>query len=277
MRTLTITTIAILALAITAAAQSQDEQEIMKIHLGLEQAYIKGDVAPFEAAIASTYTFTGPDGKVYTRDEMFKEMRDEIAKPTGKNISETSDNIKIRVLGDAAYVTSSWTGVSQGLGEGTEPHTDKGQYTGIYEKIDGKWMLVRESFTEAQHDRKLMEQQVLAASNMFDGIMKSRDKAAYERLLAPDYTYTTEDGKIVSRADDIAHFASPDVVINTAEASDKKVRITGNTSAVETGMYHVTGMHKGKAFDETGRYTTTWIWKGMRWQIIADHNSIVKK
>ena len=53
MRTLTITTIAILAFAITAAAQSQDEQQIMKIHLGLEQAFIKGDPAPFEAAMAS--------------------------------------------------------------------------------------------------------------------------------------------------------------------------------------------------------------------------------
>jgi ketosteroid isomerase-like protein len=270
------TIITIVAFAITAAAQSKDEQEIMKIHLGLEQAYIKGDMAPFEAATAENYTFSGPGGKVQTRDEMFKEMRDEIGKPTAKNISEVSDNIKINVFGDAAYVTSGWTSVSQGLGEGTEPHTDKGQYTGIYEKMNGKWMLVRETFTEAQHDRKLMEAEVLKASNAFDAIMKTRDKAAYERMLHTDYTYTTEDGKLVSRAEDIAHFAG-DIVINTVEASDKKVRITGNTSAVETGMYHVIGLHKGKAFDETGRYTTNWIWKDLRWQIIADHNSMVKK
>jgi len=275
MRTLTITTIAILAFAITAAAQSQDEQQIMKIHLGLEQAFIKGDAAPFEAAIAPNYTFSGPAGNSRTREEMFKELRDEIAKPTAKNISETSDNIKIRVLGNTAYVTSGWTSVSQGLGEGTEPHTDHGQYTGIYEKMDGKWMLVREAFTEAQHDRKLQEAEVLKASDAFDTIMRNRDKAGYERILHADYTYTSEDGKLVSRAEDIAHFG--DMVLNTMETSDKKVRIIGNSAAVETGMYHAIGSYKGKAFDETGRYTTTWIWKDLRWQVIADHNSIVKK
>ena len=204
-------------------------------------------------------------------------MRDEIAKPTVRNVSEVSDNVKIRVLGNAAYVTADWMSVSQGFGDDTAPHTDKGQYTGIYEKIGGKWMLVREAFTEAQHDRKTMEAEVLRASNAFDVIMKTRDKAAYERMLAADYTYTTEDGKLISRADDIAHFASGDTVISTVETSDKKVRITGNSSAVETGIYHVTGTHNGKPFDETGRYTTTWIWKGLRWQVVADHNSIVKK
>ena len=275
MRTLTITIIAIVAFAITAAAQSKDVQEIMKIHLGLEQAYIKADMAPFEAATAQNYTFSGPGGKVQTRDEMFKEMRDEIAKPTSKNISEVSDNIKIRVFGDAAYVTSGWTSVSQGLGEGTEPHTDKGQYTGIYEKMDGKWMLVCETFTEAQHDRKLQEAEVLKASDAFDAAMRSPDKAAYERMLHADYTYTSEDGKLVTRAEDMAHFA--DMTITSMETSDKKVRITGNSSAVETGMFHAIGSYKGKAFDETGRYTTTWIWKDLRWQVIADHNSIVKK
>jgi len=275
MRTLTITTIAILAFAITAAAQSQDEQQIMKIHLGLEQAFIKGDPAPFEAAMASNYTFSGPSGRSQTREEMFKELRDEIAKPTAKNISEASDNIKIRVLGDTAYVTSGWTSVSQSLGEGTEPHTDHGQYTGIYEKMDGKWMLVREAFTEAQHDRKLQEAEVLKASDAFDTAMRSRDKAAYERMLHADYIYTSEDGKLVTRAEDMAHFA--DMTITSMETSDKKVRITGNSSAVETGMFHAIGSYKGKPFDETGRYTTTWIWKDLRWQVIADHNSLIKK
>jgi ketosteroid isomerase-like protein len=277
MRTLTIVIIAIAAFAISAAAQTKDEQEIMKIHQGLEQAYVKRDIAPFEAALAGQYTFSGPNGKAQSRDEILKELRDEIAKPTHKVMSEVSENMKVRVMGDTAYVTSGWTSVAQSLAEGAEPHTDKGQYTGIYEKIDGKWMLVREVFTEAQHDRKLMEAEILKASNAFDAVMKSRDKAVYDRLLAADYTYTDDSGKLISRAEDIARFNSGDTVVNTVEASDKKVRILGNSAAVETGIYHVTGTNKGKPFDETGRYTTAWVWKDMRWQISADHTSTVKK
>jgi ketosteroid isomerase-like protein len=277
MKKLTITIIALALFSVSAMAQDKDEQEIMKIHQGLEQAYVKRDIAPFEAALSAQYTFSGPNGKAQSRDELFKEMRDEIAKPSFKTISEQSDNIKIRVMGDTAFVTSGWTSVAQGLAEGAEPHTDKGQYTGIYEKMDGKWMLVREVFTEAQHDRKAMEAEVLKASNAYDAIMKSRDKAAYERMLAPDYTYTNDDGKLISRADDIAHFGSVDTVIGTVEASDKKVRVIGNNAAVETGIYRLAGTNKGKPFDETSRYTTTWVWKDMRWQISADHTSAVKK
>ncbi len=202
------TIFAILAIAISTAAQTTDEQEIMKIHHSLETSFIKGELGPFEAAMAESYTFSGPDGKEQTRAEVLKDMRDELAKPNYKNISGVSDNVKIRVLGNAAYVTAGWTSVSQALGDGSEPHTDKGQYTGIYEKIGGKWMLVREAITEAQHDRKAMEAGVVAASKMYDNVMKSRDKAGYERLLSSDYLYTNEDGKLVSRVDDIENFVS---------------------------------------------------------------------
>jgi len=260
-----------------ALAQSADEQEIMKIHKGLEKAYIAGEIAPFEAALADYYTFTGPEGTQQTRKEALDDMRKEIAKPSFKNISEVSDNLKVHVLGNAAFVTASWTSIGQGLAVGSEPHTDKGQYTGIYEKIGGKWMLIREVFTEAQHDRKLMEQEVIATSLTFDTAMKTRDAALYERLLHPDYLYTTSDGELVTRADEIKHFVASEIVIKTVETTDKKVRIISNSSAVETGQYHVIGTNKGKPFEETGRYTTTWAWKDLRWQVIADHNSIVKK
>jgi len=271
--------IAIFAIALFAAvtaAQTSDEQQIMSIHKGLEQAYVKGDTAPFESVLADEYMLYA-DGKAYTRTETLDDLKKEIAKPTYKQISEESDGIKIKVAGETAYVTSGWTSVTRGLADGSEPHTDKGRYVGIYEKRNGKWMLMNETFTEAQHDRKLMEQQVLAASAAYDTLMKSRDKAAYERLLHADYTYTSEDGKLVSRADDIAYYTSGDMVINTVETTDKKVRITGNSSAVETGVFHATGAKKGKPFEETGRYTTTWVWRDLRWQIIADHNSLVKK
>jgi ketosteroid isomerase-like protein len=275
MKNVLFATISIAILSLSSFAQSADEKEIMRIHKGLETAYIKGDVKPFETDLADYYTYATPNGKAYTRAEMLKEMRDEIAKPTAKNISEDSDNIKIHILGNTALVTASWKSVSLGLMSGDEPLADNGQYTGIYEKDNGKWMLVREVFTEAQHDPKAMEEGVLKASNAFDEAMRSRDRAAYERLLHADYIYTTEDGKLVSRDEELSHFA--DAKITTMDTSDKKIRLIGNSGAVETGAYHAVGSYKGKAFDETGRYTTTWIWKDLRWQVIADHNSIVTK
>ncbi|MBK8467512.1 MAG: nuclear transport factor 2 family protein [Chloracidobacterium sp.] len=278
MKQLVITIFAIAMLAFAAPAQSNDEKEILKIHTGLEQAYKNNEIAPFEAALADDYVGAFPDGVAMDRKGVLDDMRKEIAKPTYKTVSESSDGIKVKVIGSVAYITSNWTAVALPVNDAKpEPHTDKGRYTGIYEKRGGKWMLVAEHFSEAQHDRKLMEQAVIKASESYDAAIKSRDKAAYERLLYKDYFFTDENGKIVSRADDIARVSTTDTVIITTETSDKKVRIVGNTAAVETGMYHVTGTNKGTAFDETARYTTTWIWRELRWQVIADHVSLVKK
>jgi len=65
---------------------------------------------------------------------------------------------------------------------------------------------------------------------------------------------------------------SSDVVFLTAKTDDKNFRIYRNT-AVETGRFSDTGTYKGKPFSETGRYTTTWIYRDGRWKIVADHTS----
>ncbi len=278
MKKLLVLILTITALAAVAASQAKDENEILKIHKGLERAYVNGEITPFEAILSDDYLGAFPNGKGMTRAELLDDMRKEHAKPTFKVVSDETDNVKIKVIGDAAYVTSDWTSVSLSTADPkAKPHTDKGRYTGIYEKRGGKWLLVAEHFSEMQHDRKIMEQEVIAASNAYDEAVKRRDAVAYERLLHADYIFTNEDGKTVSRTDDIAHVASADTVIASIETMDKKVRILGNTSALETGVYHATGTRKGKPFDETGRYTTVWLWRDFRWQITADHVTTVKK
>ena len=227
--------------------------------------------------MADDFVGTYPDGTISTRDEVIKEMKEAVANPKSKTISETFDNAKIRVNGNAAIYTARWTSVGQSLEPGAELHTDKGSYVAYLEKRNGRWLIVNEIMIESPHDRKLMEQQIAATSAAYDLIMKNRDKVGYERMLHEDYMYTTDEGKLISRADDIARFSSGDVTVNTVDVTDKKVRITSNTTAVETGQYHITGTYKGKAFEETGRYTTSWVWRDMCWQIIADHSSLVKK
>jgi len=56
------------------------------------------------------------------------------------------------------------------------------------------------------------------------------------------------------------------------------VRVLGNNVAVETGTIRFKGAgHDGKPFDGSERYTTTWVWRGGRWQIAADHTSMSKQ
>ena len=82
----------------------------------------------------------------------------------------------------------------------------------------------------------------------------------------------------MNKTEDLATYKDRKSKIESAETTDQKVRVIGNNAAIETGTFRVKGTDKdGKPFDETERYTTTWVWRGGRWQIVADHTSEIKK
>lgn len=278
-RLFAIATLTIILTGLAFAQNGKDEQEIFKIHNGLDQAYLKGDIAALERVMAEDYVYSSPSGKMLNRAQNLEEMRQEIAKPTFKVLTSTSDDVKVKVSGKMALVTGNWTSTIVPPGDvNADPHKDTGRYTGIYEKRGGKWLLIAEHFSEAQHDRKLMEQQVLKVGLQYAEMIKRNDAAAVERILADEYLYTNEDGKVKNKAEDLASYKDDRGKLELVQISDQKVRVIGNSIAVETGTVRFKGTDKnGKPFDGSERYTTTWIWRMGRWQIIADHVSDIKK
>ena len=267
----------VLTLSLASHAQNPAEQEILKIHAGLDNAFIKKDLAFFETVMAPDYVYSDPQAKMMDRAGNIDQLKKEWANTTYRAIAATTENPKVKIMGNTALITSDWTFRSVGTSPGSEEHLDRGRYTGVYEKRDGKWMLVAEHFSEAPHDRKLMEQQVMKAGLEYARIIKNQDAAGIEQLLADDYMFTNESGKVKNKAEDIAEYKKGETKIEVADVTDQKVRVIGNGSAVETGTFHVKGTNKGKAFDTTERYTTVWVWRGGRWQVVADHVSTIAK
>lgn len=275
---ITITLLTIVSTFSVFAQNGKTEQEILKIHNSLDQAYLNKDTAAFERIMADDYIISGVSGKMQTRAEVLEEMRKEFANANYKVLSAKTDDVKIKVSGNMALVTGNWTSTTVSANGSAEPHTDTGRFTNIYEKRGGKWMLVAEHWSEAQHDRKLMEQQVLKMGQEYVRLIKNNDAAAIENLLADEYQYTDKDGKIKNRAEDLASYKENRGKLEIFEISDQKVNVLGNNSAVETGIVKFKGTDKdGKPFAGSERYTTTWVWRDGRWQIIADHTSEIKK
>lgn len=273
-----ILTIAAITIAFTLLAHAQTnpaEQEILKIHAGLDNAFIKKDLAVFENIMAADYVYSDPQAKMMDRAGNIEQLKKEWADPSYKMLSSTTENPKVKIMGDTALITADWTFTSQGTVAGAEPHFDKGRYTGVYEKRGGKWMLVAEHFSEAPHDRKLMEQQVMKAGLEYARIIRTQDATAIEQILADEYMFTDERGKVKNKAEDIAEYKKGETKFEIADITDQKVRVIGNGAAVETGSFHIKGTNKGKAFDTNERYTTVWVWRGGRWQVAADHVSTV--
>ena len=274
-----IATLIMISVTLAFAQNSKAEQEVLKFNSEYEQAQINRDVAFFERVFADDYTFSSETGKTENKAQALEWLRKEKEKATSKLISLKSEDVKAKVMGNTAILTGTWVATTTPAGDDkAEPHTDKGRYTAFLEKQNGRWMVVAEHVSEAPHDRKLMEQQVLKLGQDYTQMIKNQDAAAIERILADEYLFTNERGKVKNKTEDLANYKTSPSKFAIFEISDQKVRVIGNGAAVETGTVRFKGTGKdGKPFDGSERYTTTWVWRGGRWQIVADHTSEIKK
>lgn len=273
-----ITTLTIIS-ATFAFAQSKDEKEILKFIADYDQAYLNKDIAFAERVWADDYVFSGEDGSTQNRAKALEETRKEIANPTYKLLSIKSVNDSMHIAGNTAIVSGTWTSSIVPPDDlKAEPHIDNGRYTMALEKRGGKWLVIAEHISESPHDKKLMEAAVLKMGQEYNNMIMRGNAAEIEKILADDYLYTDEKGKVLNKTEDLATYKNRQSKIESAETTDQKVRIIGNNAAVETGTFHVKGTDKdGKPFDETERYTTTWIARNGQWKIVADHTSEIKK
>jgi len=273
------------------AQNSKGEQEVRGFLVEYGKAVPGRDIAFLERVLAKDYVYTGPSGKMTNRAqalEYFKQQRD---KPDYKSISLKHLNVKVHVVGKMALITNDWISVTSPIDStNAEPTTYKGRYTGVFEKRNGRWMVIAEHDSEQPPDDKLMVQQLVKAGREYNELMKrlksgrsyaelekSGDIGALNRTLADEYTYTSRDGEISNKAEDLESYKTNQIKIESAELLEQNVRIIDNNAAVETGKIRYIGTNAGKPFDITKRYTTTWAFYDGRWQITADHTSAVKQ
>lgn len=256
------------------AQKTKVEQEVLKVNSDYDKAILKGDIAFQERLFAPEYVSYNPDASARIRSEVLERIKKENAKPTFKLSELTSDDVKVKVSGNLAVVTAKWKSTGTAVKGDGEPHSDEGYYTAVYEKRNGRWLLLSDHATEKPHTPEELEPSLKKASADFDKAIETKSTALFEKLLADNYTSTNKTGQVSYKKEEIDQITSPDLIFTSAKADDKKFRIYRN-SAVETGRYTATGTYKGKPFSETGRYTTSWIFKDGKWQIVADHTSVI--
>jgi ketosteroid isomerase-like protein len=133
----------------------------------------------------------------------------------------------------------------------TVPHTAKGQ-----ESVEKKVMQLEHDWAEA--DQK-------------------GDAAAMERYEAPDFTFTTPDGAVTGRADDINDLKTGNFKAEAIELNDLKVRVYGK-AAVVTGKATLKNCKwHGKDISGDYRFTDVWADTGGKWQVVASQTSALAK
>ena len=95
-----------------------------------------------------------------------------------------------------------------------------------------------------------------------------RDRALFERLLAPRFVYTEND-KLSRRADVLHDVAEGADTVTAAHNEGMEVHRFGPATAVVTGWLVVRGRGKGGPFLHRYRFTDTWVKGSAGWQIVA--------
>lgn len=133
-------------------------------------------------------------------------------------------------------------------------------------------MILALAFLAAAQAATSPDVEVLAAERAISQAQVQNDIATIEASLAPGYTWTLPDGRIVTRDRFLADLRSwwrPLAVEN----SDQQVRVIG-TVAIINGKALYRWQSKGKPVEEAReQYTDTYVLNGGRWLRVASHAS----
>jgi hypothetical protein len=107
------------------------------------------------------------------------------------------------------------------------------------------------------------------------GLVK-RDRALFEKLLAPKFVYTEND-QLMSRADVLHEVAEGSDRVTAAHNEGMVVHQFGPTTAAVTGWLVTSGKGKSGPFARRYRFTDTWVKGDQGWQIVAAQDYLVPK
>jgi len=101
------------------------------------------------------------------------------------------------------------------------------------------------------------------------------DVAALGRIYSEDFTYTTPDGVLRSRTEQLAFVEAGRLGLISGRSDDLRVRVYGDF-AVITGRFNgvLRGAGGNGGFGE--RYTTAWLRRGGQWVLLAEQGNIIK-
>jgi len=139
----------------------------------------------------------------------------------------------------------------------------------------GLLALASTTWVQAQQGDDTSAKAVAALENQWLESQKTNNPDLVAPLLADKFVTTSAEGKLQSKEQMLA--ATRKRKYSSVEYADVHVSVFGNT-AIATGVYKGKGMQADKPFDETERWTDTWVkMPGGKWLCVADHNSPISK
>jgi ketosteroid isomerase-like protein len=120
------------------------------------------------------------------------------------------------------------------------------------------------------------EQELVKLENAWIAAIIKRDGDFLKKLYADEYLFTDSEGALFNKTADISDVVSGKTKIDSANITDVKVHIYGDT-AVVTGLNTLKGSYGGEDMSGPYRFTDVFVKRDGRWQVVATQSSLVAK
>ena len=103
-----------------------------------------------------------------------------------------------------------------------------------------------------------------------------RDRAFFDKYLAPKFVYTEND-KLIQRDEMMDGLVNSTDTVTAAHNEAMEVHEYGAVTAVVTGWLIVEGRSKGAPFVHRYRFTDSWVKRKAGWQLVAAQDYLAPK
>jgi ketosteroid isomerase-like protein len=119
-------------------------------------------------------------------------------------------------------------------------------------------------------------QEVMQAEREWVEAHRRLDLSALDRLMGDDYTIIQPDGSVVGKQEALASYQAGKRGWDFIDSDDYQVRVYGDT-AIVIGRWAAKGINNGQIFDYSARFTSIYVKREGRWQMVADQSTPISR
>lgn len=120
------------------------------------------------------------------------------------------------------------------------------------------------------------EGRVLALETVWNRAEQSKEAAALDQLLSPQFVSTDYDGGISNKQEFLASIKRDGLVPEQITNEEQTAHVFGDC-AVVTGIYREKGVDKGTSYSRPGRFTDTWVKTNGSWHCVASQSTLIER
>lgn len=125
-------------------------------------------------------------------------------------------------------------------------------------------------------DRAAIVQTIFGYADEWSAVTLSKDVAALDRILAPDFIYTVDNGDLHDKESFIALYQNDPNTCTRAEGSDLKAHWYSDDVVVITGVFDTECQDpEGNAVTGKGRWTNVYMHRDGEWRCVVGHSTDV--